>query len=109
MFSTWENYIRILEDITIFWNQKYSHVILFSIDVEIAFNSLNWNFLFKTLEHLVLDDTFIGYAKHDCFRVEWQYKMYIYCIYHSWNMDISLETTFHSVTNCNILSFTLLC
>ncbi len=30
---------------------------------EKAFDSLNWNFVFKTLEHLNFGDNFIGYVK----------------------------------------------
>ncbi len=34
-----------------------------SIDFEKAFDSLNWNILFKTLEHLNFGNIFIGYVK----------------------------------------------
>ncbi len=37
--------------------------ILLSIDFEKAFDSLNWNFLHKTLRHLKFGDNFIGYVK----------------------------------------------
>ncbi len=36
---------------------------MLSIDFEKAFDSLNWNFLFKTLEHANFGNTFIGYVK----------------------------------------------
>ncbi len=55
--------IRILENITFFCNQKKLPGILLSIDFEKAFDSLNWNFLFNTLEHLNFGDIFIGYVK----------------------------------------------
>ncbi len=34
-----------------------------ALDFEKAFDSLNWNFLFKTLEHLNFGDKFISYVK----------------------------------------------
>ncbi len=55
--------LRILEDVTFFCNQKTLPGILLSIDFEKAFDSLNWNFLFKTLEHLNFGDKFIGNVK----------------------------------------------
>jgi hypothetical protein len=55
--------IRILEDITFFTKQKQLPGVLLSIDFEKAFDSLNWNFLFKTLKHVNFGETFIGYVK----------------------------------------------
>ncbi len=53
--------IRILEDISFFTKQKKLHGILLSIDFEKAFDSLNWNSLYKTLENF--GNIFIGYIK----------------------------------------------
>jgi hypothetical protein len=44
--------IRILEDVTFFTNQNQISGILLSIDFEKAFDSLNWNFLYKTLKKI---------------------------------------------------------
>ncbi len=43
--------------------QKRINGILLSIDFEKAFDSLIWNFLFKTLEHINFGKAFIGYVK----------------------------------------------
>ncbi len=55
--------IRILEDISFFTKQKNLPGILLSIDFEKAVDSLNWNFLYKTLEKLNFGNIFIGYIK----------------------------------------------
>ncbi len=55
--------IRIFKDVTFFCNQKRLPGISLSIDFEKAFDSLNWKFLFKTLEHLNFGNIFIGYVK----------------------------------------------
>ncbi len=55
--------VRILDDISFFTKQNQSPGILLSIDFEKAFDSLNWNFLYKTLMHLNFGDNFIGYVK----------------------------------------------
>ncbi len=55
--------IRIFRKYNLFCNQKKLPGILLSIDFEKAFDSLNWNFLFKTLEYLNFGDKFIGYVK----------------------------------------------
>ncbi len=57
-----EQSIRILEDVSFFTKQNQLPGILLSIDFE-AFDSLNWNFLYKTLKHLYFGDNFIGYVK----------------------------------------------
>ncbi len=55
--------IRNLEDISYFTKQKKFPGILLSIDFGKAFDSLNWNFLYKTLEKLNFGNIFIGYIK----------------------------------------------
>ncbi len=40
----------ILEDVSFFTKMKKTPGIILSIDFEKAFNSVNWNFLFKTFE-----------------------------------------------------------
>ncbi len=55
--------IRNLEDISYFTKQKKIPGILLSIDFGKAFDSLNWNFLYKTLEKLNFGNIFIGYIK----------------------------------------------
>ncbi len=55
--------IWILEDISFFTEQNKLLGILLSIDFEKAFDSLNWNFLYNTLEHLNFGNMFIGYIK----------------------------------------------
>ena len=47
--------IRILEDVTFFTNQNQIPGILLSIDFEKAFDSLNWNILYKTLKNSILE------------------------------------------------------
>ncbi len=42
-------YIRILEDVSFFTKQNQLPGVLLSIDFEKDFDSLNWNFLYKTL------------------------------------------------------------
>ncbi len=46
-----------------FTNQNKLHRILMSADFEKAFDSLNWNFVFKTLEHANFGNIYIGYIK----------------------------------------------
>ncbi len=55
--------VRILEDVTFFTKQTKSPDILLSIDFGKAFDSLNWNFPFKTLQHVNFGRTFISYLK----------------------------------------------
>jgi hypothetical protein len=55
--------IRILEDVSFFAKENNLPGILLSIDFEKAFDSLNWNFLFKTLKHVNFGDNFINYVK----------------------------------------------
>ncbi len=55
--------IRILKDVSFNTNQNKLPGILLSVDSEKAFDSLNWNFLFKTLEHANFGNIFIGYIK----------------------------------------------
>ncbi len=44
--------LTILEDVTFFFtNQNKLPGILLSVDFEKAFDSINWNCLFKTLQH----------------------------------------------------------
>ncbi len=55
--------IRLLVDVTFFTKQKQLPVILLSIDFEKAFDSLNGNFLFKTLKPINFGEIFINYVK----------------------------------------------
>ncbi len=57
--------IRILEDVSFFTKENELPGILLSIDFEKVFDSLNWNFLYKTLAHLNFGDNFMGYVKTD--------------------------------------------
>ncbi len=54
---------RILEDITFFTKQSKLPGVILSIDFGKAFDSLNWNLLFKSLKHVNLRNTFISYVK----------------------------------------------
>ncbi len=56
-------YIRILEYSTFFKKQSKLPGVILSIDFEEVFDSLNWNFIFKSLTHVNLGNTFISYAK----------------------------------------------
>ncbi len=55
--------IRLLEDVSFF--TKYNNLpgILLSVDFEKAFDSLNWNFLYKTLKKVHFGKNFINYVK----------------------------------------------
>ncbi len=55
--------IRLLQDITFFTKQTHSNASFLSIDFEKAFDSLNWNFLFKVLKHVNFGQRLIGYIK----------------------------------------------
>ena len=55
--------IRILEDVSFFTQSNNLPGILLSIDFEKAFDSINWNFLFNTLQHVNFGNIFINYIK----------------------------------------------
>jgi exonuclease III len=55
--------IRILQDVSFFTKNEKLPGILLSIDFEKAFDSLNWNFLYKTLFHLNFGHNFVNYVK----------------------------------------------
>ncbi len=55
--------IRLLQDISFFTKLKQLPCMLFTIDFENAFDSLNWNLLLKTLKHVNFDPNFISYVK----------------------------------------------
>jgi exonuclease III len=55
--------IRLLEDITFFTKNEKLPGIIFSIDFEKAFDSVNWDFLFKTLKMFNFGDKFISFIK----------------------------------------------
>jgi hypothetical protein len=55
--------IHILEDVTFFTSKENIPGILLSIDFEKAFDSLNWHFLFKSLENFNFCENFINYLK----------------------------------------------
>ncbi len=55
--------IRILEHIRFFTEQNKLPGILLSIEFEKAFDSLNWKFLYNTLEYLNFGNIFIVYIK----------------------------------------------
>ncbi len=58
-----EQNIRILEDFSFFTKENKLLGILLSNGFEKAFDSLNWNFLYRTLAHLNFGDNFFGYVK----------------------------------------------
>ena len=55
--------IRLLEDITFFTKNENLPGIIFSIDFEKAFDSVNWNFLYKSLKSFNFGDIFISYIR----------------------------------------------
>ncbi len=55
--------IRLLQDISFFPELKQLPCMLLAIDFEKAFDSLNLNFLFKTLKHVNFGPNFIHYVK----------------------------------------------
>ncbi len=55
--------IRILNDVSFFTKQNQIPGILLSIDSKKAFDSLNWNYFYKTLGHLNVGDNFLCFVK----------------------------------------------
>ncbi len=55
--------IRLLEDVFFIYKQITFLDILLSVDFEKVFDSLNWNFLHKTLENVNFGKNFINYVK----------------------------------------------
>ncbi len=55
--------IRLLQDITFFTELKQLPCMLLAIEFAKAFDSLNWNFLLNTLEHVNFGPNFISYVK----------------------------------------------
>ncbi len=55
--------IRLLQDITFFTKQTHTNAFFLSIYFEKAFDSLNWNFLFKVQKHVNFGERLIGYIK----------------------------------------------
>ncbi len=55
--------IRLLEDVSFFTKYNNMPGILLSVDFEKAFDSLNWNFLYKTLKHVNFGKNYINYVK----------------------------------------------
>ena len=55
--------IRLLEDVSFFTTKENIPGIIFSIDFEKAFDSVNWNFLYKTLKFFNFGNNFISYIK----------------------------------------------
>jgi len=62
--------IRLLEDLTSYSNLNNIPGIIISIDFEKAFDSINWNFLYKTLKTFDFGDTFINYIKTMYYDIE---------------------------------------
>ncbi len=62
--------VRLLEDVSFYTKHYNLPGILLSIDFEKAFDSLNWNFLFKTLENVSFGKNFINYVKTMCNGIE---------------------------------------
>ncbi len=55
--------VRLLEDVSFYTKNNNLPSILLSIDFGKAFDSLNWNFLFKTLENVNFGENIINYVK----------------------------------------------
>ncbi len=55
--------IRLLQDISFFTELKQLPCTLLAIDFKKAFDSLNWNFLLKTLKHVNFGPNIISYVK----------------------------------------------
>ena len=55
--------VRLLQDISFFTEKTGTTAFFLSIDFEKAFDSLNWNFLFKVLKHVNFGGKLIGYIK----------------------------------------------
>ena len=62
--------IRLLEDITFFTKNEKLPGIIFSIDFEKAFDSVNWDFLFKTLKMFNFGGKFISFIKTMYYNIE---------------------------------------
>jgi hypothetical protein len=62
--------IRLLEDISFFTDEENIPGIIFSIDFEKAFDSVNWNFLYKTLTKFNFGNKFISYIKTMYYNTE---------------------------------------
>ena len=52
-----------LEDVSFFTQKNNMPGILLSVDFEKAFDSINWNFMFKVLKRFNFGETFIKYVK----------------------------------------------
>ncbi len=52
-----------MEDITFYTKMQNALGIILSIDFEKVFDSVNWKFLFRTLENINLGNNFIDYVK----------------------------------------------
>ncbi len=55
--------IRLLQDVNFYTEQRHINTILLSIDFEKAFDSLNWEFIFKVLKHVNLREKLLGLLK----------------------------------------------
>ncbi len=55
--------IRLLQEISFFTEQTHTNAFFLTIDFEKAFDSLNWNFLFKVLKHVNFGVKIIKYIK----------------------------------------------
>ena len=55
--------IRIIEDVVYFCEQENKPGIILTVDYEKAFDSLNWNFMFKSLEKFNFGNNFVHWIK----------------------------------------------
>ncbi len=61
---------RLLQDISFFTEQTHTTSLLLSIDIQQAFDSLNWNSLFKVLKHVNFGKKIIRYIKMMYINIE---------------------------------------
>ncbi len=55
--------VRLLQDLAFFSKENNLHGIILNIDFEKAFDSVNWNFMYRTLREFDFGDILINYFK----------------------------------------------